>query len=276
MGDFVSDIFGGSDAGSAGARAANQASEREIEELRRQFGITQENIQPFVQAGVSQLPALQQGATAGGLDARLAEIFDTDVFSSLVGERESAVRGQLGAGGLTRSGTAIEEAAGIPTDIGLMIERLLTGRSSQLAGQGQGAAVNLGQFGAQSSGAIGQSLAQQGQTTASGLLSDQQASAQATQNLINTGVAAAAIFFSDTRLKKNVEQISEIHDLGIYQWDWIDAAQGTMIAGCQTIGFMADEVEALYPHHVSEFAGFKVIDYEALLDELEVQNGNFS
>jgi len=276
MGDFISGIFGGSDAGSKGAAAANRGVDLQIEELRRQFDITQGNIQPFIQAGAAQLPGLQEGATAGGLDARLAEIFNSDIFGSLVGERTRAVEGQLGAGGLTRSGTAINEAAAIPTDIGLMIEQMLTGRSAGLAGQGQGAAINLGQLGAQSSGQIGGAFAQQGQNTASGLLADQQAGAQATQNLFNTGVAAASIFFSDPRLKENIEQISTIHDLGIFQWDWIEAAQDTMIAACQTIGFMADEVEALYPQHVSEFAGFKVIDYEALLDELEVKNAYIS
>ena len=34
-------------------------------------------------------------------------------------------------------------------------------------------------------------------------------------------------------------------------------------------GFMADEVAIKYPQHVAEFCGFMVIDYPALLDELE-------
>lgn len=267
--------MGKSDDGAAAAAAQNKGIDLQIEELRRQFGITQENIQPFVQAGTSQLPGLQEGATVGGLDARLAEIFKSDVFGSLVGERESAVRGQLAAGGLTRSGTAIEAAAGIPTDIGLMIEQLLTGRSSQLATSGQNAASNLGSLGAQSSGAIGGAFAQQGLNTGSGILTDAAADAAFQQQLINAGLSAAAIF-SDPRLKENVEQISSIQDLNIYQWDWIEAAQDTMIAGCPTIGFMADEVEEKYPQHVGEFAGFKVIDYKALLDELEMKNGNFN
>jgi len=42
-----------------------------------------------------------------------------------------------------------------------------------------------------------------------------------------------------------------------------------MIEKCGTIGFMADEVEKLYPQHVNEYWGLMVIDYPALLDELD-------
>jgi len=268
---FVSDALGkgGGDAGQTGAAAANAAAELQVAELRRQFDVTQQTLAPFIAAGQGQLGALTEGTTVEGLDARLARIFESGAFSSLIGERTGAIEGQLGAGGLTRSGTAIEQAANIPTSLGFEIENLLTGRSQSLVNIGQGTAVNQASLGEQSASQIGQSIAQQGQNLASGLLADQQASAQALSNTISTGATAAAIFFSDPVLKENVEQISSIRDLPLYQWDWIPETKGTMIEKCGTIGFMADEVKEKYPQHVNEYCGLMIIDYPALLDEMD-------
>tara|TARA_R110000782_G_C14819205_1_gene413775 strand:+ start:183 stop:1043 length:861 start_codon:yes stop_codon:yes gene_type:complete len=268
---FEAGLGKGGDSGEAGANAANAASMREIAELRRQFDITQGNIEPFLQAGTRALPGQEQASTIGGLDARLGDIFNSDIFGNLVDERTQAVQGQLGAAGLTRSGQALQDISAVPTDIGFQIENLLNNRQTTLAGSGLNAASGLGALGAQNSQAIGGALSQQGQNTASGILADQQANAQASQNLLSTGVAAAAMFFSDPRLKENVEQIAEIADLGVYQWDWIAKTEGTIIADCQTIGFMADEVEEKYPHLVTEFSGYNVIDYPALFDELDAK-----
>lgn len=255
--DSLSAVFGGSSS-QVGAPAAAQSSrfiKQAIEELRGQQA-------PFAAAGELALPEVIQGISAGGLGERLSEIFGTDVFEDLVGERTRAVEGQLAAGGLTRSGTAISEAAAIPTDIGLALESLLTGRATDLAFGAQGA-------GAQTSANIANLLTRQGADVASGILTDAQARAAGGQNLVNLATTAAGIFFSDPVLKENVEQISHIGDLALYEWDWIPETKDTMIAKYGTTGFMADEVLEKYPHHVSEFCGFLVIDYPSLLDELE-------
>lgn len=279
---------GGGDAGAEAAAAQERANALAIEETRRQFDITQGNIQPFITAGQKQLKNLQRGTTPGALDRRLGRIFSGENFQNLQEERTRALQGQLSAGGLTRSGTALEEAANIPTDLGFQIEQLLTGRRESLAGIGQSGAVNLGSLGAQSAGNISSLLQSSGQAQSSGILADQQASAasqqQSAQNILTVGggiasafadpikKAASAIgsfFFSDPSLKENIEQIGEARDLKLYQWDWIEKTNGTMIEGCGTIGFMADEVKEKYPQHVYDFSGFMVIDYPALFDELE-------
>ncbi len=120
---------GKKNAGSRAASAANEANQLGIDELRRQFDLSredlqgvQEQFQPFVEAGTGALGDLQQGATAGGLEERLAQIFSGESFGALRDERTRAIQGQLGAGGLTRSGTAIESAANIPTELGFAIE----------------------------------------------------------------------------------------------------------------------------------------------------------
>lgn len=271
MPSALSSVFGGgsSQVGGGAAAASNVGINKQIAELRRQFDVTQGNITPFLEAGTEQLAPLTQGTTAAGLDERLAQIFGTDAFGALRDERTRAIEGQLAAGGLTRSGTAIQEAANIPASLGLALEEMLTGRSSNLAGTGLGAATGLGQFGAQTSSAIGQALAQQGKNISSGILTDQQARAAGGENLVNLATTAAGIFFSDPVLKENVEQISSINDLAVYQWDWVPETKGTMIEKCGTIGFMADEVREKYPHHVKNYCGLMTIDYPSLLSELE-------
>ena len=263
--------FGGRE--SAGGRAAEAqvaGGQQGIDEIRKQFGITQQNIAPFLQAGTGALGQVQQGTTAGGLDARLREILNTDIFGGLVEERGRAVQGQLAATGQSRSGFGLQEAARVPTELALGLEQLLTGRSQQLAGQGFGAATNLGQFGAQASGNIANLFGQQGKARGAGIVTDAQAEAQRAQQQLNTVATIGSIFFSDPSLKENVEPIGKIKNLILYQWDWIAKTKNTLIEKCPDIGFMADEVKEKFPQFVSDFCGFMVIDYPSPLDELEV------
>ena len=267
----------GDDSGSKAADAQVRANNASIAEMRRQFGITQENIAPWLTAGQDALGVTQESATPQGLDALLAQIMGTDTFGSLVDERQRGVQGQLAAGGLTRSGTAMQEAARVPTDLALALENMLTGRQSGISSTGASAAVGLGNLGQSNSSGIAGLMSQSGNAISSGIITDQQARAQGQQNLFNTAATIGSKFmdfmdFSDPRLKENVEQVSSIHDLGVYQWDWKAETKGTLIDGRSNIGFMADEVQEKYPHHVGEFGGFMVIDYPALLNELEAKN----
>lgn len=262
--------FGGREtAGGRAAEAQTQGSQQAIDELRRQFGITQENIAPFLEAGQQALPGVVEGTTAEGLDERLGRILGTDIFQNLLGERTRAVEGQLASTGQSRSGFGLQAAAQIPTDLALQLEQLLTGRSTQLAGSGQNVALGLGSLGGQAAGGIGNLFQSQGQARGAGIITDAQAEARRSQQQLNTVATVGSIFFSDPSLKENIERIGEVNGLNLYQWDWIDKAKGTLIEKCPDIGFMADEVEKMFPKLVSEFCGFLVIDYPALLDELE-------
>lgn len=255
-----------------------------------------------LQADIPGLEALRESGPRAGLsalDKRLSKIFGTEFFSSLVDERTRAIQGQLAAGGLTRSGTGVSEIAGVPTDIGLAIEnqifnrrteraRDIFGRSKDIFGakgdilnkvfaqteQGRGAATDLGTIGASSADAVAQLLQLTGQDQASAILAGQQAESSGAQNLLNTAVSVGSLFFSDPTLKENVEQIGTVCDLNLYQWDWVPETEGTIITACMNIGFMADEVEVIYPEFVMEFAGLKVIDYHKLLDRLDTKRAN--
>lgn len=261
--------MGGKDSGKKSARAEERANKAAQAEIRRQFDVTQENLSPFLEAGQEQLPVLQDRTTVGGLDEILGEIFGSENFQNLRGERTRAVQGQLSAGGLTRSGTGLQEAARVPTDLGFQLEQLLTGRSQQLVGSGQNAAARLGAFGQNASSQIAGLSQATGQAQSSGALADQQAKSQGTAQTIGAIASVAAMFFSDPNLKDNIEVVGNINGLNICQWDWKPETQGTMIAECGTVGFMADEVKEHYPQHVYDVYGFMMIDYPALLDDLD-------
>ena len=88
-----------SDAIKESAKIAAESQERGLEALLEQLGITRESFAPFLEAGAGALPELregfrpQRGTDARGLDANIAELLDTDIFGSLVGERQRAAQG---------------------------------------------------------------------------------------------------------------------------------------------------------------------------------------
>lgn len=274
---------GGGDSGARAAEAEAEANRQATAELRRQFEVTRGLIEPFQQVGERGIPRLEEASTIAGLESRLQEIFGTESFGSLVEERGRAVQGQLAATGQSRSGTGLQEAARVPSDLGLAIEGLLTGRTQNIVSGGQQAALGLAQAGQQTAGSIAGLLQSTGTSRGQGILTDAQAGAAQTQQTLNTIGALAGGFagiggvsgiadlfkFSDSKLKENIEVIGECHGLKICQWDWKEATKGTIIEKCANMGFIADEVKEKFPKFVSELCGFLVIDYPNLLDELE-------
>lgn len=264
-------FFGGGNAGAHAASAANRGIDRGIGELRDQYAATEQTFQPFIDVGATALQGVEQASTVDGLGARLAEIFGGGALDPLIAERTRSAQGQLAAGGLTRSGTALETIAGIPQELGLAIEQMLTGRQQQLSGQGFTGVQNVAQLGANKAQGVAGSLTQQGQNISSGILADAQSKAAGIGSLVNL---ASSFAFSDPRLKTNVEKVSDIGDLGVYQWDWIPEAEGTSIMEQPTVGFMADEVEEKYPEFVGVLAGWMGLFYGPLLDKLDAKYGS--
>lgn len=297
MGDFL-----GLGTGGDAAEAIAQANLQGIAELRRQFDKAETNVQPFIDAGVGALGDVVGGSGLEGFAEALRKIFSGGALDPLIDERTEATQRQLAAGGLTRSGTALREIANIPTQLGLDIEGLLFGRKQNLANAGVSAGLNLGNIGQSSASNIANLFQDTGRARSSGIITDQQTKAGAFDQIgsifstalpiisnfflgggsaAGAGALTGAAAFSDPNLKANIEEIGtfEVADpdknLTLYQWDWIPEAEETIVSAYPTMGFMADEVEEKYPHHVSHFAGFKTINYLDLLDELEVTNENF-
>jgi hypothetical protein len=267
--------------GAGGDAAALQAAAnmQGIQEIRRQFDLTKENVDPFITAGQEALPEVQRGASIGGFGDRLKEIFSGGGLDPLIKERTRNVEGSLASKGLNRSGFGIRQLADIPAQLGFDIENMLFGRQAGLSEGGRGTALQLGSLGQGAASNVANLFSNTGQAQSSGSLLDAQSKAAATEQ-IGSAVATVLplIFGSDPDLKENIEEVGEIKfqdeskSLKIYQWDWIDESKGTFIEVCPNMGFMADEVEEKFPERVEMFGGFKMIAYFDLLDDLEAQN----
>jgi hypothetical protein len=270
--DSLTDPLGknaATDATRDAGRVQAAAYGRGIDEQRRQFDLVQQLLAPFVGAGRDALPGVAAAGTVGGFDERIAQILGTDTFKALLGERTKAVGHQLSQGGLTRSGVATREAAKVPTDLALAIEQALFGRQSDMLRMGQASAVGQAAQGSDISARIAQLMGQQGEAVAGGIIGGQQARAAITGQVINAGATAAAIMFSDPRLKENMEPIGKIGPLTLFEWDW--KAGVSKLIGKMSIGFSADEVHEHFPHHVVEVHGFRAVNYPALTDELRAR-----
>ncbi len=259
---------GGRQAALDAAAIQSASAKRGLKELRRQFNISQGNIEPFMEAGQSALPFLTQGSSVEGMDQIFNQIMGTDLFGELRDERTRDISGMLGAGGLRRSGDAIEQGASIAPDLASEIYGLISGTAGDVATMGANTSVGAGshsaEFGRGASGLIGN----MGSAGAMGILGGQQAVAQGQQNAM--GLAAIMMkAFSDPSLKQNIEQVGKIGPLNLYQWEWKPEFEDTVVAQCPTIGFISTEVKEHYPEYVGEFGGFDTINYPALIEELE-------
>lgn len=268
---FIVDFFTGGDVGAQGASRANELSREGIEEIRKQLGITQGDVRPFIELGQRQIPGVERGTTAEGLDEILGEILGTESFQNLRDERTRTLQGHLSASGLTRSGTALEEIAEIPTDLAFQIEQLLSGRQQQILGGGQQAALGLGGLSLQGAANIGGIASGSANRLFEGIQGDAERRAAFFDSIIGGGsrIGSASILASDPCLKMNVRPVGVIGKLVLYIWDWIPAISGTRVAKQPTLGFMANEVREYYPAHVHDFNGFDGVNYTSLLNQLE-------
>lgn len=270
MTDSIAGLFGGGEGGDA-ALFIERANREAIAEILRMFEKTEAQVDPFIQAGTRALPGVEAASTVEGFGANLSEIFSSGALQPLIDERTRAAQGQLSAGGLTRSGKGVQDIANISSDLGLQIEQLLSGRQQNLATGGVGSALQLGGLGARAAEAQSPLFQQIGQAQSSGSLMDAATRQRQIGSAVDIVGTVASLFFSDPRLKCNVEEVGQMGPLKIYQWDWIPQTKGTLIEKCGTIGFMADEVQEVFPEFVYEFAGAQIIDYPALIETLEGQ-----
>ncbi len=270
MGSIVKNVVG-SFTGSTGAAAAGQAadvqaaaSREAVAEQRRQFDISQGQLQPFLEAGTGALQTQQALLGQLGPEAAAAaqEQFQESPGQAFLRNRQeqSLLRNQAAIGGLGGGNirTALQEqAAGIAsTQFGEFQNRL-----AGLSGTGQTTATTLGQLGAQAASGIGQTLQATGQAQASGILGAQQARAQGAKNIIGLGTS----FLSDVRLKKNLVKVGTLPSgLDWFEWEWTE--EGKALAVKQsTEGVIAQEAEKIFPDAVAEDEnGYLRVDYKRL------------
>jgi hypothetical protein len=172
-------------AGAAGTATAESA---------RQFDITQQNLQPFQEAGVGALgqqqallglsgEEAQQQAFSGLQESPGQQFIRNRQQRALV--RNASAIGGLGGGNIR--GALQQQAAGFASqDISNQFNRL-----SSLTGGGQTAATQIGVFGQQAVGQQGQFGLQAAQAQASGILGQQQVQSQLVGNLAQIGGSLA-------------------------------------------------------------------------------------
>ena len=221
--DDVTGVEGAQDAAKEAGRLQADASLAGIEEQRRQFDITQQNLQPFQEAGVS---ALQQQQALLGLSGADAQQQAFNQFTESPGQRflrerqeKALLRNASAIGGLGGGNvrTALQEQA---AGIAQQDFQNQFGRLGQLAGQGQSAVTNIGQFGAQTAGNIANLGQAASEARASGLLGAAQAETQFTNQLLGLGgqLGGAALFASDERLKTDIKEVNRDNIGGIYEF----------------------------------------------------------
>ena len=164
------------------------------EEKRNIFDVGQENLQPFLDLGNQQLPALEQGASVGGFfdDPNALRPLVSQINEPIIDDRLRDLNTQLGQAGLTRSGFAGTAAADIEEDADLslllQLQEMFSGRRQQVAGVGGQAGTALG--------ALGQRSAEQLSSIRSReQLADITGKAQQTQNLL--GLAGLGVEFAN-------------------------------------------------------------------------------
>lgn len=198
MGFFssIGKAFGiGNDAGNDAANQIQAANAAATKTRREAFGQSEAALGGIAGQLTPFIGQAAQGATAGGLDQRLGDIFGSQNFQNLVGERTRAVQGQLGAAGLTRSGTALQEVANVPTELGFNLENQLFNRQSGLATQGINQRINIENLRQSLAGNVAGLQQSTGRAQSQGILTDAQSSAAGIGNLLNLagGIATGGL-----------------------------------------------------------------------------------
>jgi len=175
------------------ANTQSEASDRAIDEQRRQFDVTNEQFRPYREAGTSALT--QQEALTGTAGPKAQQAYFDNFIESpgqqFIRKRQqrallqnAAAIGGIGGGNVRTD--LQEQAAGFAQqDIGNQFNRL-----ASISGTGQTATQNTAQFGANTTNNISNLLQQQGQARASGILGQ----AQARNQFYNTVGQTAASY----------------------------------------------------------------------------------
>jgi hypothetical protein len=286
--------FGGAKAAKNAAAAQVAGQQAGIDEQRSRFNSISEMLAPFITQGKSFLDDTGAGATIGGFGQSLNDIMGSDIFQQLRGKRVDAINSAFGNRGMLNSGGRAAAIGNDLTDLGLSIEDLLYGRQREQANMGLNATQGLAGFSNSAGTNISNLLAGQGEARASGILGAQQARSGLTSQLLGLGMGAAGgalaggsgllsgaggetigagmgsllgLFFSDERLKENIRPLFDVGPLTVYEWDWIPEVAHLNLP--MRTGFMAQEVEAIFPKYVHKVGAFKAIDYDGLLKRLD-------
>lgn len=206
-------VVGGVVSSSAAGKAANaqaKSADAATAEQQRQFDISQENIKPFREAGLSVLPQLQSGLAPGGEFNRnftLADFNKDPGYQFRMDEGQKALeRSAAAGGGLLSGGTgkALQQygqdyASGEYSNAYNRFNNDQTtrfNRLSALAGTGQTATNTLATLGASTAANIGENDLQKGNAQAAGYIGQ--------GNAINNGISSLGNFYLQQQYMKKI------------------------------------------------------------------------
>jgi hypothetical protein len=252
------DLFGHQ----AGAAAEQQkAIEQQALNLQRGWmDYIRKEYAPYSEVAQEALTAQRGLAGLGEPGAReemLTEIEADPFYQAKVRAGEEAVlRGASATGGLRSGGTSSNLA---------QINQMLLGREIEdryqrlagLSGQGFMGQQAGAQYGGEALGGITDVL-----SSMSTGIGARHAAQQEKMGGIASLAGGILTAFSDERLKNDIEQIGE-HRSGLpwYRWTWNETASKKFDLKGEAVGFMASDVELMFPECVGNVDGFKVVYY---------------
>lgn len=211
------DLFGRrsqADADEATQEAADLQEDAELDSLaeyRRQFDVTQANLQPWLTAGTGALTEQQALLGLSGQEAQQAayDKFKQDPGQAFLQQRaqknlvaNASAIGELG-GGNVRS-DLVQQGVGFgQQDFGNYYNRL-----AGISGTGQQTGAQLGQFGSQFAGNAAGALTGAAQARASGILGMQQNAAQQQQQATSNLMTVGSFFLSEEKSKENINDLN--------------------------------------------------------------------
>lgn len=200
-GSLVSGIMGSNDAKNA-ADAQSQSAQMGVEEQRRQFDLTQKNLQPYIQAGGLGLSNQQNMIGLNGSAAQqqaIDSIRNGGLFNELNRQGQEAILQNAAATGGLRGGNVQGALAQFSPQL---LQSLIDQQYSRLGGfseLGQNSAAMQGNIGQNSANSISNLFTQQGAAQASGYLGAASARNQAINQIsTNAGKFASNGVFGES------------------------------------------------------------------------------
>lgn len=173
---FVSGLIGGNKAKKASKNAEAAQLEylnKAIAEQQRQFDVTRADYAPYLQSGLGGLSGLSDLIGINGADAQtagLVNVQNSPMLASVIRNGEEALLANASATGGLRGGNTQRGLADFRSDVFADQLNQQIARLAGLAGLGQGATDSVSAFGANASNNISNTLGQQGQVRAGGIL----------------------------------------------------------------------------------------------------------
>lgn len=256
--DIKDSVFGD------GGKAAKDAGRVQAAAGREALEFTAEQVAPFRDVGIDAAERLQGAELAGPsfqeFNRDPSRVLNNPLFQALARDQERSLINQQGALGRGGSGETND----------LLIQNLLklggdfqqqdiqnqqaefsnqltenTQRFNQLFNQFQtGANISAGQA-STGSGLI----TDIGAVKAGGIIGQQSGRDQRNENIMGAA-SAAAMAFSDLRLKDNIKFVETVEGIDLYKWDWSDEAK-ELVGDQDTLGPIAQILQESNPDLVS-------------------------